>query len=210
MDLFDLSTYFGSYVPVQARSHPLLKHAACAYAAKQLGRAKGAKAVHGGISSRQASMELYDDPSVDWEWEGASHYDKSIYLLMEAIRQDQEEAGLGGSGATESPWDLPYPECAGNEEHTSRDHATARLRSDEVVAATAILCVYEFLSATGSAWSRHLNGAKSLLDIAEGSMMPLDSPDHDHPLLSPRRTPSQARRATFWNFARQDYLAACK
>ena len=43
MDLFDLNTYFESYVPVQARSHLLLKHAACAYAAKQLGRAKRKK-----------------------------------------------------------------------------------------------------------------------------------------------------------------------
>ena len=66
---------------------------------------------------------------------------------------------------------------------------------------TAILCVYEFLSATGAAWSRHLNGTKSLLVIAEGGMMPLGE------LSVP---PSKARRATFWNFARQDYLAACK
>ena len=38
---------------------------------------------------------------------------------------------------------------------------------------TAILCVYEFLSATGAAWSRHLSGATSLLCIAKVGMMAL-------------------------------------
>ena len=38
---------------------------------------------------------------------------------------------------------------------------------------TAILCVYEFLSATGAAWSRHLSGATSLLYIAKVGMMAL-------------------------------------
>ena len=65
----------------------------------------------------------------------------------------------------------------------------------------AILCVYEFLSATGAGRSRHLNGTRSLLDVTEGGMIPLGV----LPVL-----PFKARRATFWNFARQDYLAACK
>ena len=175
MDLFDLGCYFSHHVPVQALSHPLLKHAACAYAAKQLGRAKGKKAVFGGIAMTQASMELYEGPNVDWELEGAAHYDRSIILLMEVIHENE--------------------------------YAT---RSDQVVAATAILSVYEFISATGAAWSRHLNGTKSLLDIVETSMMPVELPGFAFTMYSPRRQPSTARRATFWNFARQDYLAACE
>ena len=174
MDLFDLGCYFSHHVPVQALSHPLLKHAACAYAAKQLGRAKGKKAVYGGVTGLQANMEMYEDLFVDWEWEGAVHYDKSINLLKEVIQDE---------------------------------HAT---RSDEVVAATAILSVYEFISATGAAWSRHLNGTKSLLDIVEDSMMPVELPGFNFTMFSPRRQPSTARRATFWNFARQDYIAACE
>ena len=200
MDLFDLDKYFGSYVPIQARSNALLKHAACAYAAKQLGQAKGQKATHGGICSRQARMEIYDDSSVDWLWEGAYHYDKSIALLMETMQDGQYQVHLDESTIVAQPPLLASQDLDAEINNQQLTGAKLRLRSDEVVAATAILCVYEFVSATGAAWSRHLNGTKSLLDIAEGTVMPLGQQ---------RRHLSKARRATFWNFARQDYLAAC-
>lgn len=200
MDLFDLDKYFGSYVPVQARSNALLKHAACAYAAKQLGQAKGQKATHGGICSRQARMEIHDDSSVDWLWEGAYHYDKSIALLMETMQDGQYQVHLDESTVVAQSPLLVSQDLDAEIDNQQLTGAKLRLRSDEVVAATAILCVYEFVSATGAAWSRHLNGTKSLLDIAEGTVMPLGQQ---------RRHLSKARRATFWNFARQDYLAAC-
>ena len=57
MDLFDLGCYFGHLAPVQAISNPLLKYSACAYAAKQLWRVQGRKAVVGDIVGRQADME---------------------------------------------------------------------------------------------------------------------------------------------------------
>ena len=81
---------------------------------------------------------------------------------------------------------------------------------DETLAAAAILCVYEFLDNANTAWARHLSGTKSLFDLAENEgMMPIQSPTSPGS-LSQRITPSRARRATFWNFARQDFLAACK
>ena len=64
MDLFDLDSYFGC-VPIHTRSHSLLRHASCAYAANQLGRAKGAKVPVGRNYSQQASMEVHEDVSVD-------------------------------------------------------------------------------------------------------------------------------------------------
>lgn len=57
MDLFDLGCYFGHLVPVQALTNPLLKYSACAYAAKQLGRVRGRKAIIGGLVCQQAEME---------------------------------------------------------------------------------------------------------------------------------------------------------
>lgn len=206
MDLFDKGSYFGSYVPVQARSHPLLKHAALACAAKQLGRARGAKSVADGIHSLQTNMELYADSSIDWEYEGAFHYDRSIALLMDTMQQDRNDTPTSGNEEMVQHWETSIDEGPSN---SLSNGAGARLKSDEVVAATAILCVYEFLSATGAAWSRHLNGTKSLLDIAEATMMPLEMPSSELSFLPKRQIHSKARRATFWNFARQDYVAAC-
>lgn len=84
MDLFDLGMYFGSYVPVKALSNPLLKSAACAYAAKQLGRVGGAKAVVGGVCSQQANMEIWDGADkTNWLWYGAKYYVSILNLKNE-------------------------------------------------------------------------------------------------------------------------------
>jgi hypothetical protein len=219
MDLFDLGCYFAHQVPVQALSNPLLKFSACAYAAKQLGRVRGRKAIIGGIVSQQAAMELYSRPeTVDWAYIGAKYYDKAIQLLMEE---------LSHSGNAETPMTPatvvdetftphgtdPSPQ---NGRHTPGNKRRRLSRqpspsnADETLAAAAILCVYEFLDNANTAWAGHLSGTKSLFDLAEKEgMMPVQSPTSPG-AMSQRITPSRARRATFWNFARQDFLAACK
>ena len=129
--------------------------------------------------------------------------------MMEEMKRDQTSS---------RPFGPDVPDLFGEPESSDDLNTTlvspsarfiCQLRSDEVVAAAAILCVYEFLSAAGAAWSRHLSGTKSLLDITGGSM-PLEIPFFDSILLSQTRSSSKARRAIFWNFARQDHIAACK
>ena len=202
MDLFDLDHYFGSIVPVQARSCPLLKHAACAYAAKQLGRMRRAQANVSGVASSQVRSDVFNDSSPDWEWEGAYHYDRSIALMMEEMNRDQSGSDLYGEPSDTSDGLNTIPALPSGK-------FMGQLRSDEVVAAAAILCVYEFLSACGAAWSRHLNGTKSLLDIT-GENVPLEMPFFYSLFPFQPRSSSKARRAVFWNFARQDHIAACK
>lgn len=204
MDLYDLGTYFASYVPVKALSNPLLKCAACAYAAKQLGRVKGAKAAAGGVCSKQAVMETWPDAkNVDWSWYGAKYYERAIQLLMKELQLDKEPPSSDGFG-----WHAqPDKSIHKRRRRFSNGRLSTGVHSDEVLAATAILSIYEFLDATDPAWNRHLSGVKSLLDVAEVGMTPLEQ----LPFQLPKKSGlSKARKATFWNFARQDYLAACK
>jgi hypothetical protein len=220
MDLFDLGTYFASYVPVRARTNPLLKFAACAYSAKQLGRVKGAKAPVGGVCTQQAAMELWPDKDPDFAWYGAKYYEKAIQLLMKELQPDAEgppplstPEAFGQWQASELSVDTDNPRK--RRRRVSDSRLSHGVHSDEVLAATAILSVYEFLDAAGPAWNRHLSGVKSLLDVAEVGMMPLEqrpSPgENSYPTQTPKKSGlSKARKATFWNFARQDYLAACK
>lgn len=219
MDLFDLGCYFAHHVPVQALSNPLLKYSACAYAAKQLGRVRGRKATMGGLASRQADMELYPHPeTVDWAYIGAKYYDRAISLLMQelSISSTQEvpmtpmttveEFSPQGSG--QSPQSDPRTPGGNKRRRLSRQPSSSH--ADETLAAGAILCVYEFLDNANTAWDRHLSGTKSLFDLAEKEgMMPVQSPTSPGE-ISQRMKPSRARKATFWNFARQDFLAACK
>ena len=217
MDLFDLGCYFAHLVPVQALSNPLLRFSACAYAAKQISRVRGRKAIVGGIVNTQAEMELYPHPeTVDWAYIGAKYYDKAISLLMEELsnsgKQDMlmtpvPEETFSPQGSTRSPRSAPSIQ-ASKRRRLSRP-ASAN-NADETLAAAAILCVYEFLDNANSAWARHLSGTKSLFDLAENEgMMPVQSPTSPGE-ISQRIKPSRARKATFWNFARQDFLAACK
>jgi hypothetical protein len=219
MDLFDLGCYFAHQVPVQALSNPLLKFSACAYSAKQLSRVRGRKAIIGGIVSQQAAMELYLNPeAVDWAYVGAKYYDKAIQLLMEEL----SHSGNPGTPMTPatvidesfSPHSINQSLQNGRQTPRNKRRRVSRQPSssnpDETLAAAAILCVYEFLDNANTAWARHLSGTKSLFDLAEKEgMMPVQSPTSPGS-LSQRITPSRARRATFWNFARQDFLAACK
>lgn len=207
MDLFDLGCYFAHQVPVRAITNPLLRYSACAYAAKQLGRVRGRKAKVGGIVASQAYMELYyRHDTVDWAYMGAKYYDRAILLLM-------KELSTSGTHGTTTPTTesniSPHgnsnsPHSQGSREQRSRANGNS---ADETLAATAILCVYEFLDNANNAWSRHLNGTKSLFDLAEKEgMMPVQTSGRAGALQ--RIKPSVARKATFWNFARQDFLAA--
>jgi Fungal specific transcription factor domain len=205
MDLFDFGTYFSSRVPIKALTHPLLKYAACACAAKQLGRINVSKHVaNHNVHLRARARSTFSDGSNQWYWCGAKYYDKAIQILMKTLQSD----GL-------------FPDSA-NDDETSRDQVRATPsalrghapfsdpKSDEVLAATAILCVYEFLDNTGPAWDRHLSGAKSLLDVAQRQMASIEDDSWARRSPAPCLTFSQARRAIFWNFARQDYLSGRK
>ncbi|KIM95124.1 hypothetical protein OIDMADRAFT_45534 [Oidiodendron maius Zn] len=214
MDLYDQGCYFAQLVPVQALLNPLLKYSACAYAAKQLGRVQGRKAVVGGNVTDQAEMELFPNPeTVDWEYLGAKYYDKAIQLLMEELSNSRAQE-MSVTPIAEQPF---TPQSAVHSPRITPNvpvHRRHNLpspntnKSDETLAAVAILCVYEFLDNANTAWSRHLSGTKSLFDMAENEgMMPVRSPTSASS-ISERVKPSRARKAAFWNFARQDFLAA--
>ncbi|KAF2270802.1 hypothetical protein CC78DRAFT_610863 [Lojkania enalia] len=209
MDLFDLGTYFSSYVPVKARENALLKYAAVAYSAKSLARVQGRKPIVGGNVTHQARMELYPETqSVDWYHKAAQYYDTAVSLLLQALKNDAvitpEESESEGRQQSYSMVD-----GRGHKRRRVSSNSTFKSNADEILAASAILCVYEFLDASVPEWAKHLNGAKSLLIIAQERIMPLQMPTPNSTILSANTGfISKARRATFWNIARQDMLAA--
>lgn len=215
MDLFDQTTFFSSHIPVKSISNPLLKHAACAYAAKQLARLKGRKSIVGGACSQQAIMEMWESADKeDWAFLAAQHYDQAISLLMEALNWDHGATEANDSKKIDKRHYGPRTVEGMVAERRLRRRqfgsAQSTARSDDLLAATAILCEYESLDASTAAWARHLSGTKSLLDVVEVGMMPLDTALTNEAFSVPSRArkPSQARKAIFWNFARQDLSSA--
>ncbi|KAJ4293072.1 hypothetical protein N0V90_008354 [Kalmusia sp. IMI 367209] len=205
MDLFDLGTYFSSYVPVKAHDNLLLKYAALAYSAKSLARVQGRKPIMGGSVTRQAQMEIYPgDDSVDWYHKATQYYDTAVSLLLKALKANAMSTPDSDSDVGEVSYG---PEGHSPKRRRKSSDATIKNNRDELLAASAILCVYEFLDASDPEWARHLNGAKSLLAIAQERMMPLQMPVPMVPSANLGFI-SKARKATFWNIARQDMLAA--
>lgn len=208
MDLFDLGNFFAQQVPITAITNPLTRYAACALAAKQLGLVHGRKAVLGGIVAEQAAMELWPNAEKeDWLYIGAKYYDKAIGLLMEEVsnrtmRQDVPEPDPG----------LQSPDSIPDQQEIKRRRLSRPVASknpDETLAAVAMLSVYEFIDHTNTLWGRHLSGTKSLFDMANNEYIIAGRPIKSLS-QSVRMKPSTARKAIFWNFARQDMIAACK
>ena len=217
MDLFDLKLFFATTVPVLAVRCPLLLYSCVALSAKCLARVDGRKPVMGGqvSPSRRSRMELWPGTPPDnegWVRRAREYYDMAVKMLREAL------ADVSRPPATSLNNDMATP-------HTrARYPPLPNTDSDELVGATAILCIYEFVDASGPEWSQHLDGAKSLFEIGFDRMVPLTLPPSpvsmaaqvsrhfgevfDRPSPTVPRGLSDGRRAVFWNFARQDMLAA--
>jgi hypothetical protein len=210
MDLFDLGTYFASYVPVKARENPLLKYAAIACAAKALARTQGRNPV----MSRNISRQPYPDASVvDWKHKAAVFYDHAVSMLLHAVKNDTNAASDASdcelrqqNGAVSYAFD-----CQAPKRRRTSSNANFVSNPDDLLAASAILCIYEFLDSSIPEWAGHLNGAKSLLVLTQERMRPMQMPSPGSPMSSATSNfMTKARRATFWNIARQDMFASCK
>lgn len=73
---------------------------------------------------------------------------------------------------------------------------------DEILATVAILSMYELMDAPGPEWKAHL----SALPLLDNSSFELHNPT----LSISNIQLTLAKRSIFWNFARQDFLSACK
>lgn len=103
------------------------------------------------------------------------------------MRRAQKNASIDASEAADAP-----------EETGISERSPEAEISDETLAAMAILCNFEFMSASDSEWSRHLSGTMLVLNLQQTGIISL--------LTS---SPSPSRKAIFWNFFRQDVYAAC-
>lgn len=214
MDLFDLGMFFATEVPVLAVDCPLLLYSCTALSAKSLSRIANNNNNSGAqlSSQRHSRLALRPGPPLDvegWVRKGRENYDLAVSLLRQAL-----------AGATMSdPADLPE-ETTAETASVTQGAPLPSTDSDELVAATAVLCVYEFLDASGPEWSRHLDGAKTLFEVAKDRMVALAREPEPVSLANQIRERiaghdtsldgglSKGRTSIFWNFARQDMLSA--
>jgi hypothetical protein len=200
MDLFDVSTYFASYVALQAHKKPLLMYATVACAAKTLARVQGRRPVMGGGVAREAYLGQYPGASsVSWKQTAEENYAKAVSLLHGNLNPYVSSLDESESRTRHSHLACDPPACKRQRTSYNTDDLSTL---DELLAVVAILCFYELLDNSVSDLRKHLIGAKSLL--VHSQVKPLQLPTSTS--VAPPVTKS--RRACFWNIARQDVLAA--
>lgn len=208
MDIYDLGNFFSLDVPIQALSSPLLRAAACAYATKYLSRID-ISSIKGPLLTQPLIAAWPGSEHVDWTVLGAQYYTEAINLLRETLKKPDRLSFSNNA----SPCEANTPKNVTSVDYMSPriespmniEAQLAKTNSDHVLAATAILGLYEFISAYELGWSGHLSGTMTLLYMTKFGLMPSTAIYTQTIDLKP----SKGRIAIFWNFVRQDYLSAC-
>lgn len=161
MDLFDRGKYFSSCVPVKVLDSPLLRYSAIAIAAKQLGCMQPERLRSVGESTIPATTQISGDAAkTDWSYKAATYYDRAISYLQLYLRQalpsheTTSSDGIQASGvaSTEPSSVASSRACQISIAQETRDVSRRPFSQsvlDELLAATSILSVYDFLNHAG-------------------------------------------------------------
>jgi hypothetical protein len=198
MDLLYRYEVFSREVLTLAREHPLLRYAACAVAAKQLGQMRSPVSnILRGKTQENIAANLVRG-RLGFLWYGAKYYEKAIHTLVKSITpKDQQSSRVLRNHASPAV-------------SLSQGDLMVRAKGEDPIVrllGTCILIQYEHLSANRDAWSGHLTGFSKLLDLID-----------DGKLLQPHTMFEQVYpftkdilevKAGFWNFVVNDLEESC-
>lgn len=205
--MFDLDCFYSRQVPILALQSPLIMFSACAFAARQLSMTSR-RLPQPDSWQTHTQIDLTTTQGRDYTWIAEAYYDAAISLL----RQHTSDIAAQDLRSTSLPMhdaDTPTPTHRENASPflNNQNSPRARLRDESVIAVTILSC-YEFLGGAAPNWSDHLDGIWSFLRLSdEAGLLDFGPPS---PIPDTSLGPSRLIRAAFWNFARQDMLAACK
>ncbi|KAL4785015.1 hypothetical protein BJX76DRAFT_325780 [Aspergillus varians] len=193
MDICGGQSYFSKQAIVLSHWSPLVRYAACALGAKQLGQTRNPELQIRQTNTQSLMMKALIETRLGFTWYGAKYYEKAIQLLANQIStHDRLSHSLSpnhiyGLGLT--------PQSA--DSNSVRDHDENGLPFQ--IIAACILCQYEDVNATIRAWSGHLDGVVRLLrpDLTEPTSFEVS-------INVPQ--PVRAFDAVFWFFAVNDML----
>ncbi|OOG00600.1 hypothetical protein ASPCADRAFT_511560 [Aspergillus carbonarius ITEM 5010] len=200
LDLSDSRRFFATYVPLRAIDNDFVKYSIAALAAKHLGQMKGETCTASiGMFTTPATMETYlNAPDVDWFLKAANYY----YLAISRMSSSLSESYMPSSSAVlEHPVDV-INNWLRQQMHNSPPSATDNSvwkRAEALIMTATVLTMYRLISEPGERWQSSLTGIKPLFD----SLLQLYGRSPDNPVQF-----SHGINASFWNFARQDYLAS--
>ncbi|KAL3458309.1 hypothetical protein BJX64DRAFT_302060 [Aspergillus heterothallicus] len=195
MDVTGDRSYFSQKVIQLSHWSPLIRYAACALGAKQLGQTRHPETHIRQTNTQTLMLRALIDTRLGFTWYGAKYYEKAIQLLAKQIsRRDNMSYSMSpiniyGTGLTPQSGDLELPR--------DNDEAAAPFQ----ILAACILCQYEDVNATYRAWSGHIDGIHRLLCPHLPDFVSFRMAKH-----IPQ--PDRAIDAVFWFFVLHDVLNA--
>ncbi|KAF4951275.1 hypothetical protein FGADI_7588 [Fusarium gaditjirri] len=186
MDLLYRYEVFSREVLTLARDHPILRYAACAVAAKQLGQMRSL-ALRGKTQEHIAANIARG--KLGFIWYGIKYYEKAIQTLVKSITPRDRAPDNGPSPAVS----------------LSQGDLMVRAEGEDPIVrllGTCILIQYEHLSANRDAWSGHLTGFSKLLDLIEDGRLLQPYPMFEQ--VYPWTKDIMEVKASFWNFVVND------
>ena len=201
MDLLYRYEVFSREVLTLARKHPILRYAACAVAAKQLGQMRSpVPATLGGNKTQERIAARLVRGRLGFTWYGIKYYEKAIQTLVKSITPKEPRTAAPSTANHASP-----------EVSLSQGDLMVRADGEDPIVrllGTCILIQYEHLSANRDAWSGHLTGFSKLLDLIDhGQLL------RRHPIFEqvfPWTKDIMEVKAGFWNFVVNDLEESCK
>lgn len=196
MDLLYRYEVFSREVLTLARQHPILRYAACAVAAKQLGQIKDPGEL---ISRNEMQMQIAAKMARgrhDFVWYGIKYYDKAIQTLVKSITPPEDSTVIDHVS--------PAISLSGGDLMIRAEGQDPIVR----LLGTCILIQYEHLSANRDAWSGHLTGFSKLLDLIDDGQLLLPNPLFEQ--VYPWTKNVMEMKAGFWNFVANDLEESCK
>lgn len=152
MDLYDTQQFFTRHVPTRTLDSQLLQNAVAAIASKHLGRIRGSRSHAKSWLTEPSTMEIYPGAvEVDWYFKAANYYYQALISLRQILPELQESSShdeLPGSTYIQS--DAVQIEDYGS--HVASITENENNDPDDLLAATCILSVYEFLDASNVEW----------------------------------------------------------
>lgn len=196
MDLLYRYEVFSREVLTLARQHPILRYAACAVAAKQLGQMKDFSGLVSHTEMQAQRATNLARGRYGFVWYGIKYYEKAIQTLVRSItpRQDTSVVDHASPAVSLSGGDLMV--------RAEGQDPIVRLLG------TCILIQYEHLSANRDAWSGHLTGFSKLLDLIDDGKLLLPNPLFEQ--VYPWTKNVMEMKAGFWNFVANDLEESCK
>ncbi|KAL4735947.1 hypothetical protein BDV11DRAFT_208054 [Aspergillus similis] len=132
MDLCGDQSYFSQNIVALSHRSPLVRYAACALAAKQLGQTRYPESHIRQTNAQRSMMNALIDTKLGFTWYGAKYYEKAIQLLAQQLSSKDSGTyprspnNVYGIGLTPSS----QPACEDDEEIVT--HRKTRIEADDI------------------------------------------------------------------------------